>query len=59
MILAPILGVVGFIFVTVSHALPLALAYELVPGYVGAGGATQSALRVDFDTWAIASLIFN
>lgn len=59
MILAPILAVVGFIFVTISHALPLALAYEFVPGYVDASGATQSALKVDFDTWAITCLVFN
>jgi uncharacterized protein DUF4386 len=59
MILAPILAVVGFIFVTISHAIPLALAYEFVPGYVDAGRVTQSALRVDFDTWAVACLVFN
>jgi len=58
-ILGPILAVVGFVFVTISHALPLALAYEFVPGYVDANGPTQAALRVDFDTWAITCLVFN
>jgi hypothetical protein len=59
MILAPILAVVGFILVTISHAIPLALAYEFVPGYVAAGRVTQAALTVDFDTWAITCLVFN
>src|SRR5262245_22146154 len=59
LILGPILSVVGFVFVTISHALPLALAYEFVPGYVDAGPVTQASLRVDFDTWAITCLVFN
>jgi hypothetical protein len=59
MILGPILSVVGLVFVTISHALPLALAYEFVPGYVDANAATQAALSVDFDTWAVTCLVFN
>jgi hypothetical protein len=59
MILAPILAAVGMVFVTISHAIPLALAYEFVPGYVDASAATQSSLRVSFDTWAVTSLAFN
>jgi hypothetical protein len=54
-----ILGTVGFVFVTISHALPLALAYEFVPGYLHANNATKSALKVDFETWAIVCLVFN
>ena len=59
LILGPVLSVVGFVFVTISHALPLALAYEFVPGYVDSTGAARSALEVDFDTWAITCLVFN
>ncbi len=59
MILAPILGAVGLIFVTISHFLPLALAYEFVPGYVDANAAAKASLQVNFDTWAITSLVAN
>src|SRR5262249_7956313 len=59
LILGPILSVVRFVFVPISHALPLVLAYEFVPGYVAASRVTQAALRVDFDTWAVACLVFN
>ena len=31
MVLAPVLGTVGLTLVTVSHLLPISLAYELVP----------------------------
>ena len=33
MVLAPILGAVGLTLVTISHLTPIAMAYELVPGY--------------------------
>src|SRR3954464_9621754 len=38
LILAPILAVVGFTLVQVSHLIPIAMAYELVPDYVNARG---------------------
>jgi Domain of unknown function (DUF4386) len=59
MILAPILGVVGLTIVTISHLIPLALAYEFVPGYVSADDATKASLAVNFDTFANLSLILN
>ena len=59
LIVAPVLSVVGFVFVTISHTLPLALAHEFVPGYIDASAATQAALRVEFDMWAITCLVFN
>jgi hypothetical protein len=34
MVLAPILGAVGLTLVTVSHLIPIAMAYELVPAYM-------------------------
>jgi hypothetical protein len=59
MILAPILGAVGLVFVTISHALPIAMGYELVPGYVDASGAAQESLRVTTNTLAATALAFN
>lgn len=59
MILAPILGAVGMIFVTISHFIPLALAYEFVPGYVDESAVAQASLQVNFDTWAATSLVAN
>ena len=59
LVLGPIVAVVGFVFVTISHAIPLVLAYEFVPGYLDASRVTQASLRVDFDTWAVACLVFN
>ena len=34
MILAPILGAVGLTLVTISHLIPIAMGYELVPAYI-------------------------
>ncbi|HEU0246606.1 MAG TPA: DUF4386 family protein, partial [Gaiellaceae bacterium] len=59
MIVAPIAGAVGMTLVTISHVVPVAMAYELAPGYSGATGATQAALAVTADTFASASLLTN
>jgi hypothetical protein len=59
MIVAPIAGVVGMTLVTISHVLPVAMAYELVPGYTEATGATQAALAVTADTLASLCLLTN
>ena len=59
MILAPIAGAVGLTLVTISHLLPVALAYEFVPGYVDADEATRASLAVTFDTFANLSLLTN
>jgi hypothetical protein len=59
MVLAPILGVVGLVLVTISHLIPIALAYEFVPGYVAAADATKASLAVTFDTLANLSLVLN
>jgi hypothetical protein len=59
MILAPILGAVGLVFVTISHALPIAMAYELVPGYVGASESAKESLSVTTDTLAATALALN
>jgi hypothetical protein len=36
-----VLGIVGMVFVTLSHALPIVLAYELVPAFGQGGPAVQ------------------
>jgi hypothetical protein len=59
LVLAPILGVTGLVMVTISHLIPVALAYEFVPGYVAAEAAQQGALAVTFDTFANLALILN
>jgi hypothetical protein len=59
LILAPILGVAGLVMVTISHLIPIALAYEFVPGYVAADEATRVSLAVTFDTFANLALILN
>ena len=59
MIVAPVVGAVGMTLVTISHVIPVAMAYELAPGYSEATGATQDALAVTTDTFASASLLTN
>ena len=59
MVLAPIVGVVGLTIVTISHLVPIALAYELVPAYVAADETTKASLAVTFDTLANLSQILN
>jgi hypothetical protein len=59
MILAPILGAIGLTLVTVSHLIPIALAYELVPAYVDADPAGQATLAVTADSFAATALVTN
>lgn len=59
LLLAPILGAVGLTLVTVSHLVPIALAYDFVPGYVSAGDAGKETLDVAADTFASLALITN
>jgi len=59
MIVAPVAAVVGLTLVTLSHVIPVAMAYELAPGYSEASGATQAALGVTTDTLASLSLLTN
>jgi hypothetical protein len=59
LLLAPILGAVGLTLVTVSHLVPIALAYDFVPGYVSAGDAGKETLDVTADTFASLALITN
>jgi hypothetical protein len=59
MVLAPILGAVGLTLVTISHLIPIAMAYELVPGYTDADAASRSSLAVLTDTLASVSDVLN
>ena len=52
MLIAPVAGAVGLTLVTISHAVPIAIAQELVPGYTAADSAT-------FDTLASMCLVLN
>lgn len=59
MILAPIVGVVGLSLVTISHLVPIAVAYEFAPGYVAADETAKASLAITFDTFANLSSILN
>jgi hypothetical protein len=57
MIPAPVLGAVGLTLVTLSHLLPIAMAYELVPAYADAGPAGRATMGATFDTLAATALV--
>jgi hypothetical protein len=59
MVLAPILGTVGLTLVTLSHLVPISMAYELVPAYSEADPAGQATLAATFDTFAATALVTN
>lgn len=58
-VLAPILGTVGLTLVTVSHLVPISMAYELVPAFSDADPAGQVTLAATFDTFAATALVIN
>ena len=59
MILAPVLGAVGLTLVTVSHLIPIAMGYELVPAYLAADSAGQATMAATADTFAALALVTN
>jgi hypothetical protein len=59
MIFGPVLGAVGLTLVTISHLIPIAMAYELVPDYVHADAAAKVSLASTADMFAITSLVLN
>jgi hypothetical protein len=59
MILAPVLSVVGLTLVTISHLIPIAMAYELVPDVVDASGAARTSLETTTQTLASICLVLN
>lgn len=58
-VLAPILGAVGLTLVTVSHLVPIAMGYELVPDYAVADAPAQALLAATADTLAATDLVLN
>ena len=52
MLIAPVAGAVGLTLVTISHAMPIAIAQELAPAYTAEDAAT-------FDTLASTCLLLN
>jgi hypothetical protein len=59
LVLAPVLGTVGLTLVTVSHLVPIAMAYQLVPAYTGADPAAQASLVGTFETFASTAQVTN
>ena len=59
LILAPILGISGLTLVTLSHLIPIAMAYELAPAYEDANRVTQASLAVTEATLASICLVTN
>jgi hypothetical protein len=59
LILAPILGTVAMSLVTVSHLIPIGMAYELAPAFADGSAADQATLAVVSDTLAATSLVVN
>jgi Domain of unknown function (DUF4386) len=59
LILAPILAVAGMTLVTISHLLGIAIAYELVPGYVDGSRTTRDSLAVTTDTLVETARLLN
>jgi hypothetical protein len=59
LILAPILAAVGLTLVTVSHLIPIAMAYQLVPAYGRADPTGQTTLGAVADTLAATAQVTN
>jgi uncharacterized membrane protein len=59
LILAPILAVVGMTLITVSHLLAIAMAYEVVPGYVDGNRTTKDSVAVTTDALVSFAHVLN
>src|SRR5512133_2665356 len=59
MILAPLFAAVGLTLVTVSHLIPIAMGYQLVPAYLAAEPGGRAALAATADTFAAVALVTN
>ena len=58
-LLAPVLGGAGLTLVQLSHLIPIAMAYEIVPAYVAAGPGGRASLGATADTFAATALLTN
>ena len=52
-------GPSGLTLVTVSHLIPMAMGYELVPAYLAADPGIQATLAASADTFAAIALVTN
>jgi hypothetical protein len=59
MVLAPVLGVSAMVLVTVSHLIPIGMAYDLAPAFAAAPATNREALGVVADVLAATSLVIN
>jgi hypothetical protein len=59
LVLGPVLTVVGFALVELSHILPIAIAQELAPRYLAADGAARESIEATSQTLAALSLATN
>jgi hypothetical protein len=59
LVLAPVLGAVGWTLVTISHLVPIAMATELVPDYVAADAAGKASVLSNLDLLAAVSSYLN
>lgn len=59
LVIAPVVATVGMTLVTISHLIPIALAYELVPAYTEADSAAKTTLAATNDTFAMSSQLTN
>ena len=59
LLIAPVLAVVSLTLVNLSHLIPIAMGYRLVPGYVAGGPATRASLEVVLNTLASLGLVIN
>ena len=59
LVLAPVLGVAAMVLVTVSHLIPIGMAYKLAPAFAAAPATNREALGVVADVLAATSLVIN
>ena len=59
MIVAPVTGIVGLVFVTFSHVVPIVMAAELVPDFTGADASARAGLQTTGDLMAGMALATN
>jgi hypothetical protein len=59
MILAPVLGIVGLVLVTISHSLPIVMAEEFAADFTNAGPVARTTLQTTGDVMAGTALATN
>lgn len=59
LILAPVLATVAMVLVTISHLIPIGMAYELAPAFSHAAAADQATLGIVANVLGATSLVVN